>query len=140
VSVATVKVIVALVLVAHGLGHALGTLPVFGMKLSREHSADSWLISKFLGDGPARGLCVIIHTLALLVFGVAGSALAGWGFQWVDWEAVTVLGAILSLSALLLFWHAFPFFFPNKVGVIPVNVLALLGILVLRWPPALFGG
>ena len=139
-SVATVKVIVALVLVGHGLGHALGTLPVFGMKLSREHSADSWLISKFLGEGPARGLCVIIHTLALLVFGVAGSSLAGWGFMWLDWEAVALFGATVSLAALLLFWDAFPFFFPNKIGVIVVNLLALLGILVLRWPPGLFGG
>jgi hypothetical protein len=83
---------------------------------------------------------VIVHVLALFVFGVAGSALAGWGFQWVDWETVTVLGAILSLSALLLFWHAFPFFFPNKIGVIVVNLVALLAILVLRWPPGLFGG
>ena len=66
-SVFTVKLLVALILIGHGLGHAMTALPVFGHTLSR------------------------------------------------------------SLV-------------PNKVGVIAVDAFAILSILLLRWPPAVFGG
>lgn len=138
-SISALRAIVAVVLMGHGLGHVLTALPVFGKTLSRDHSADSWLLSHFVGSGPDRAICLILNLFALLAFMSAGMALMGWVPPRGSWEKLTVLASMLSLLGLFLFWNAFPFLVPNKVGVIAVDGFALLSILLLRWPPWLFG-
>jgi hypothetical protein len=140
VSVQTLRAIVSVVLVAHGLGHALTALPLFGVKLSGTQSADSWLLARLLGPGPARGSCLVLHSLALLGFVGAGLALSEWGLPWGSWERWALWASGLSLLGLGLFWNAFPFLVPNKVGVLAVDLLTLSSILMLRWPAGLFQG
>ena len=140
VSVFTVKLLVALILIAHGLGHALTALPVFGHTLSRTHSTHSWLLSELLGSAPATVFCLALSLISLLGFLGAGLSLAGWGLSQTNWESLTIAASLLSLLSLVLFWNSYPFLVPNKVGVIAVDAFAILSILLLRWPPAVFGG
>ena len=37
-------------------------------------------------------------------------------------------------STLILFWHAFPALFPNKVGALAINRIKVGGVLVWDWP------
>jgi hypothetical protein len=131
-SESAIRILVALVFIAHGLGHGLAALPFVGFKLSKPHSAESWILSDRIGKRNARVACLVIHTIALILFVAAGAALAGWGFHGRDWEALAVSGALFSSFGLILFWNAFPFLVPNKVGVILVNGATLLFVLVLR--------
>ena len=138
-SLSTIRIIVSLALIAHGLGHAMTALPVYGLRLSETHSAESWLLSKVLRKGLSSGFCVIINLLAMVAFVAAGLALSEWGLAMAGWEGLTVAGAIFSLLGLALFWDGLPFLVPNKLGALLVNILALASILWLRWPPGLFG-
>lgn len=133
-----IRILVGVIFIGHGLGHALATLPFVGFKLSKTHSAESWLLRKRMGAGATDTLCLVLHTAALIAFIAAGAALADWGFHGRGWEGFAVAGSLISFSGLALFWNAFPFLFPNKIGVIAVNALTLLLVLVLEWPSSLF--
>jgi hypothetical protein len=135
-----IRIIVGVVLLGHGLGHALTALPLFGVRLSGFHSTESWLLGRVLEGGIASGICAVLNPVALLGFVVAGLGLAGWGVPRELWGRLAVLAALVSSLALLLFWNAFPFLFPNKIGVMVVNVWAVGSVLWFRWPLGLFDG
>jgi hypothetical protein len=135
-----IRILAALIFIGHGLGHALATFPFVGFKLSKTHSADSRILGKRFGPAATHNLCLVLHTAALISFVAAGAALAGWGFHGRAWEGFALAGSLISFSGLVLFRNAFPFFFPNKVGVIALNALTLLLVLVFRWPTSLFQG
>ena len=135
-----VRVLIGLLFIAHGMGHALTTLPLFGLRLSEAHSPDSPVVARVVGPGPARGIGAILNLLALLAFLGAGLALAGWGLSGASWETLALEAVLLSSVALALYWDALPFLIPNKVGVMVFNALTLLSILWMRWPPGIFDG
>ena len=137
-SASTVRALIGLLLIGHGLGHILTALPLFGLRLSDTHSPDSPAVARVVKPGPARGIGVILNLLALLVYLAAGLALAGWGLGGASWERLAVEAVVLSSVALALYWNAYPSLFPNKVGVIVVNALTLLSIFWLHWPPQIF--
>ena len=137
---AWVRAVTGLILIGHGLGHALAVFPIFGLRLSETHSPDSFPLSRLIGAGPARGAGAILNLLALLAFVGAGLALPDWALSGASWGRLAVVAAVVSCVALTLYWNAFPFLFPNKVGVITVNAGTLLSVIWLRWPPELFGG
>ena len=139
-SVPAVRALIGLLFIAHGLGHALTTLPLFGLRLSDTHSPDSPLVARVVGPGPARGIGVILNLLALLAFVGAGLALPGWGLSGASWETLALEAVVLSSVAMALYWDAYPFVIPNKVGVAVFNALTLLSILWLRWPAGVFDG
>lgn len=133
-----VRSVVAVILIFHGLGHALPAFPVVGRPLSDSHGTESWALSAFLGQGPSTALCLLLNLTALLTFTLAGLALGGWGLPPDRFPSLGSIGAGVSLAGLLLFWNAFPFLFPNKVGVLAVNLFLLQGLLLTRWPGVLF--
>jgi hypothetical protein len=137
VSSTTVRFVIAIVLIAHGLGHGLGILAATGLKLSRGHSPDSWLLSGLIGHDPARLLGAALWLASLVAFVAAGLALAGWGLPARHWPTLAVVAAVLSLVTLAAFWLGLPFLFPNKVGVILVDVSVLVSVLWLEWPERL---
>lgn len=49
------------------------------------------------------------------------------------WSGYAVLAAWLSLAGLAMFWNAFPFLFPNKVGIICVDLFVLLSVYKTNW-------
>jgi hypothetical protein len=50
------------------------------------------------------------------------------------WRTLAIVSAVVSLVALALFWNAFIYLFPHKVGAIAVNVAVLVGLLWANWP------
>jgi len=122
------RIVIAVVLIIHGLGHAMGILPLLGKRLSESHSADSWVLGPLLGNGPSRIVGVVIWVLVMIGFLLSAAGLLGWVVpgQWQQMAAVT---AVISLAGLTLFWNAFPFLFPNKVGVILVDAGVLAWVL-----------
>ena len=136
----TLRILIAIVLIAHGIGHVLGVMPPLGVRLSETHSAHSWLFSRLLGDIGARVIGGLIWLLVLVAYIGAGLGLLGWLVPQAWWQPLAFGGAALSLVGLFLFWNAFPTPFPNNVAIIAVNVAVLLSLLWLRWPPSIVSG
>lgn len=132
------RTVAATVLILHGLGHLLPVLPRLGYTLSDTHSSHSWILSGMMGEKTSQNFGLILQLSALLGFFAGGLALAGWGVPRTLWESMVLTGAFISLLALILFWNGYPFLFPNKIGVIVVDLFVVLAVLWLRWPPSLF--
>ncbi len=120
------NVVIALVLILHGIGHGLGMLAVANVKISKTHSPHSWLLDKFLGNAASRVIGFIIWLLALVGFVGAGLGMLGWLVPPDVWPSLAIGASLISLLGLFLFWDAFPFLFPNKIGVIVVDVAVLV--------------
>lgn len=123
------NLVIATILIAHGLGHALIFWTLAGRPLSQTHSAQSWLLSRVLPETINRILAVILFSLALIGFVGAGLAMLGWLITPALWPSLALWASIASLVGLGLFWNAFPFFMPNKVGAIAVDVAVLIWLL-----------
>jgi len=46
------KLIIMIVVMAHGIGHAMPLLAAFGIKISSNHSLHSWAFTNLLGEKP----------------------------------------------------------------------------------------
>ena len=134
----TLKIIIAIIFLAHGLGHVLGIFSAFGMKLSQTHSPDSWLFSGFLGDTFTRIICIVFMLVSLLLYVGAGFGLLNWLVPQSSWLPLAFIASIISLAAIILFWNALPFTFPNKIGAIIVNAGVIILFQIMHWPPELF--
>jgi hypothetical protein len=139
-STSTLRIIIAVVFLGHGLGHVLGVLAALGFKLTPKHSADSWLLTGIVGEKISRGLVFVIFLAGTLAYVGAGLGLFGWLVSVSMWAQWAVWAAVISLAGLALFFNAFPTFFPNWVGANAVNIAVLVALLWLHWPPALLGG
>jgi len=135
----TLRTIVAIVLIAHGLGHALGALAAVGVRLSASHAPDSWLLTGLIGPGPTRAAGVIFWLASLGVFVAAGLALGGWWLDPVHWPALGLAAGVLSLVTVVVFWHGLPFFFPNKLGAILVDIAVLASLFGTSGPAPFVG-
>jgi hypothetical protein len=122
----TLRVVFAIVLILHGVGHALALSAVFGVKLSETHSATSWLVTPVLGDALSRVVACLIWLSALVLFVGAGLGLGGWIVPADWWWPLALSASVLSLVGLFIFWNALPFLFPNKLGAIAVNIATLV--------------
>lgn len=61
------RIVIAIAFSGHGIGHIMGILPMFGIKLSKTHSDQSWLLSSWLPVVAVKPLEVVI-LVATLVF------------------------------------------------------------------------
>lgn len=123
-----VKVAVAGVLAAHGVGHVLGWLPAWGLASFEGVSSRSWLLTGLLGDSGTRlaaGLLFLVPTFGFVV-AAAGLLL---GQPW--WRPVAVASAGVSLLATAL--HPAAFTTGATVGSVAVDLVVLYGILVAGW-------
>jgi len=119
----TTQIIIAIVLLAHGLGYVLAIFPIFGLKLSEKHSFTCWLIRK---ESNSKIIGFWIWFLALIGFVGAGLGLFGLIVPIEQIETLAKVAAVISLIGLVFFWNSFPFFFPNKIGVIVINIAILV--------------
>ena len=123
-----VRVAVAGVLGAHGIGHVLGWLPALGLARFEGTSGGSWLVGGLLGDGGSRLVAVGLFAVPTVGFLAAALGLL-LGQAW--WRPVAVASAGVSLAATAVFPHAFPA--GSTVGSIAVNLLVLYGIVIAGW-------
>ena len=123
----TVKLIVFLTLLVHGIGHLQGVVSGLGVQFRANSTTRSWLL-KSSSDGLNRIICLILY-LGAAIFGI----LAALSFKDVIiaqglWQTFALITAILSTLCLVMFPSALAMFF-NKAGAIAVNLLIYYSIL-----------
>jgi hypothetical protein len=124
------KLVVAGVAGAHGIGHVLGWMPAWRITTFEGLSSRSWLLSDLLGDGLTRAIGG-----ALWLAPTIGFVAAAGGFfadqSW--WRPLATASAVASLVAIVLFWEALPL--GSRVGAVVVN-LAVIAAVATNWQPA----
>jgi len=125
--------IIAILLLAHGLGHWLGVMPVLGMAKDENWSDDSPLLWGMLTPRATRAVAVVLWLLAMAGFVVSSVGVAGFFLSLDLVRYLCVASAFVSLLALTLFWHAFPSIV-NKVGAAIFDVGVLAAVLAAPWP------
>ena len=123
-----VKVVVAGVLGAHGIGHVMGWMPPLGLARFEGATSGSWLLTGLAGDGATRVVAVGLFAVPMIGFVAAAAGLL-LGQPW--WRPVAVAAAATSLAASALYPQALPL--GSTIGSLAVNGLVLFGILVAGW-------
>jgi hypothetical protein len=128
-----VRLLIALVIAAHGVGHSLGLLQVLRIAtVNPAWKGDSWLLTGGLGDGLAQLIGAALWAGALVGFLIVAGVIAGWlPGSW--WPFIAVVAAALSLAGLALFPTAFPL--TSTIGALVID-LGVLAAVVLHWLPA----
>jgi hypothetical protein len=124
------KLVVAGVAGAHGIGHVLGWMPAWGITKFEGLSSRSWLLSDALGDGLTRALGGARWLAPTIGFVVAAG---GFFADQSWWRPLATASAVASLVAIVLFWEALPA--GSRIGAIAVN-LAAIGAVATNWQPA----
>ena len=122
------RVVVAGVLGAHGIGHVMGWMPALGLARFEGVSGGSWLLSSTAGEGAARIVAIGLFAVPTAGFIAAAVGLL-LGQPW--WRSVAVASAATSLAASALYPQALPV--SSTIGSVVVNVVVLYGILVAQW-------
>lgn len=128
------KVVIALILLAHGIGHSLGLLQVFKVAtVNPAWNGESWALSSFAGPTGTQTIGVILWTIAIVGFAILAAMVVGWVPEtW--WGLVAVASALASLAGLILFPVAFPV--ASTIGAAVVDVVVLVAILWYHWVPS----
>jgi hypothetical protein len=127
------RIVIGLVLLAHGIGHSMGPLQVFKVAtVNPLWDGDSWILGRVVGPTAAQGLGVVLWAIALVGFVVAAAVFVGWlPMAW--WEPVAIGSAVASLIGLVLFPAAFPVL--STIGAAVVDVAVLVAVLGFHWLP-----
>jgi hypothetical protein len=123
------RLLLAVVVGAHGIGHTLFLFSCLGVP-NLGQSTRSWLLTNLIGDGGARavgGLLWLVATLAFIAVGIGLYRQEEW------WRTLSIIAAVLSVIGLALFWSN-PATGP-AVSALIFNVVVLVVLLVVRWPP-----
>jgi hypothetical protein len=125
------KLVLAVVVLAHGVGHLLFLGPSLRVVDWAGQTSHSWLLTGALGDGPTRAIASIIWiaTIVLFVAGVCGYLL---GTPW--WQGATVAGAIVSIVGIVLFWDGLAS--SSAAFALVFDAVVLVTLLLARWPAA----
>jgi hypothetical protein len=128
-----VKLVIAVVLLAHGIGHSLGLLQMFDVAtVNPAWRGDSWILSGPLGTTVTQAVGIVVWVGAIVGFGVAAAIAIGWlPAAW--FEPVAIVSSVLSLMGIALFPMAFPTM--STIGALAVDV-GLLAALWLHWLPS----
>jgi len=130
-----IKIIIAGVLLLHGLGHggAIGALIAIdrGVPSGKWLAARSWLFPK-LTPQAAKIIAIIFWVLSLL--GFVASALSFWGILVPGdlWRPLALIFAFISFVGIVLFWGTWPMF--NTLAAQVVNLAVIITQLWLYWP------
>ena len=123
------RLVLTLVVAAHGIGHVLYLLPLLGLA-NWGQSTRSWLLSNRLGitlTGVIGGLLWIFATTGFTAAALGIYAQTPW------WRTLVILSACASLVGLVLFWS--PGAKSSPLASLVFDVLLLVALLLLHWPP-----
>jgi hypothetical protein len=129
-----VKVVIAVVLLAHGLGHSLGLLQM--LKVATVNPAwrgDSWVLTGAIGQSATQLIGATLWIVAIIGFAALAAIVVGWLPE--SWFAPLAVGsAIVSLAGVALFPAAFPL--TSSVGAVLVDVVVLVSATWFGWLPS----
>ncbi|MBX3066726.1 MAG: hypothetical protein KF726_27345 [Anaerolineae bacterium] len=122
------RMILAVLIAAHGIGHVLFLMPLLGVTESSAwgQSARSWLLT---GDTAAKVIGGAIWIVAIVAF--CATAYGLW-MQQSWWRTTAVIGAIISALGLLLFW-ANPVS-SSTVWALLFNIAVVGALVIVHWP------
>jgi len=128
------KVAVAVVLLAHGIGHSMGLLQMFKVAtINPEWHGDSWLLTGAAGPTATQAVGAVLWVAAIVGFAALAATVVGWLPS--AWFAPIAIGSsIASLVGLLLFPIAFPTF--STIGALVVDLGVLAAVVWYHWLPA----
>ena len=127
------KIVIALVLLAHGIGHSLGLLQVFKVAtVNPEWNGDSWLLTCVLGATTSHVIGAVLWSAAIVGFAGLAGVVMGWlPSAW--FQPLAVGSATSSLVGLLLFPVAFPLV--SSIGALVIDLAVLVATLWYGWQP-----
>lgn len=139
----TIKIVIAAILLLHGLGHggALGAL--IWIKFRPGDNTGAWLAARswLLPSLPAATATAVASVFWVLsLIGFVAAALSFWGILVPGdaWRQLAVASATVSILGIVLFFGTWPTF--NTIAALTVNIAVLVTQLWLRWPPqTMFG-
>jgi hypothetical protein len=129
-SVGIWHIVLALVILAHGVGHALFLAPCLGIA-NWGQSAHSWLLTKPLGDTLTRVIGSLLWLAVVAGFVAAAVGILG---QYAWWRTLAVGAAGLSLLALALFLNGRPG--GPVLSAALMDIAILVALLWAHWPSA----
>jgi len=128
------KVVIALVLLAHGIGHSMGMLQVLKVAtVNPQWNGDSWVLSGFAGTTMTHAVGVVLWTAAIVGFAGVAAVVVGWLPESL-WQPLAIGSALVSIAGLIVFPIAFPTF--STIGALAVNVALLVAVLWYHWVPS----
>ena len=128
------KLGIALVLAAHGIGHSMGILGAFKVAfVNPGWQGDSWILGDLVGSGPTQAIGTALWALAIVGFIMLGGVVLGWlPAAW--WQPLAIGSSVASLLGLLLFPIAFPTF--STLGALAVDLAVLVAVAWYDWAPS----
>ena len=132
------KIVIALILFAHGVGHSIGLLQVFNVaSVNPAWHGDSWLLTGVVGPTATQAVGAILWTAAMVGFVALAAIVLGWlPASW--WTTLAIVASVASLTGLLLFPIAFPTF--SSIGAFAVDAAVLVAVLWFHWVPSELAG
>jgi hypothetical protein len=130
-----VRIVLALVVFAHGVGHVLFLGPVLGLGAWAGQTGHSWVLTGVVGDGVARAVATVLWSAVIVLF-VAGVAGFLAGADW--WRATTIAAAALSVGGIVLYWDGLAT--TNAIFALVTDAVILGGLLVAHWPSSELAG
>jgi hypothetical protein len=124
------RIILAVVVGAHGIGHVLFLVPLLGIA-DWGQSTGSWLLAKLGRDVVTRIVGSLLWLAATLGFVAVAVGILG---QQEWWRSLAIGSAAVSILGLVLFWSR-PVSSP-KLSALLFDIVVLVALLVLRWPPS----
>jgi hypothetical protein len=127
------KVVIALVLLGHGIGHSIGLLQVFKMAtINPSFHGDSWILTGVVGTTLTQIVGVVLWVIAMAGFAALAAVVMGWlPMAW--WSPLAIASAVVSLVGIVLFPTAFPPF--STLGALAVDVAVIVAVLWSHWSP-----
>jgi hypothetical protein len=127
------KVIIGLVLLAHGIGHSMGLLQVFKVAtVNPQWQGDSWILTGLTGATATHAVGAVLWTAAIIGFALLAGVAVGW-LPEAWWQPLAIGSSLVSLAGLLFFPLAFPVF--STIGALVVDVVVLGAVLWYHWTP-----
>lgn len=127
------KVVIALVLLAHGIGHSMGLLQIFKVaSVNPQWNGDSWILTGPLGVTATQVIGGVVWTAAIIGFAALAGTVVGWlPAAW--FQPLAIGSSVVSLAGLLLFPVAFPTF--STIGALAVDLAVLAATIWYGWLP-----
>ena len=122
------KLIMAVIIAFHGLGHIMGPLVTFGVLNTEGFSRTSWLLTDrlHLSQGAQQALS-LLWIVALIGFGATAYGL-WFGLSW--WRMLAWVNVALSVLVIGAWWTSFPGNIPLQANL--GNAAIVAGMLLLK--------
>jgi hypothetical protein len=133
----SIKLIVFIALLVHGIGHFQGVVAAFGVKINNKETTKSWLLKN--SNKQTLRILMGLLFLSTAVLGI----LTALSFNDILlnqnlWQTLAIPTAILSTLCLIIFPNALAMFF-NKVGAVAVNLFIYYSVMFNgNWPSVIF--